>query len=79
MMLTTVFCTNSINIYAGINGLEAGQSLIIGIAIIIHNYLEIGGPYEDGHILSIFLILPFIAVTLGLLYYNWYLKRTERS
>jgi UDP-N-acetylglucosamine--dolichyl-phosphate N-acetylglucosaminephosphotransferase len=72
MMLTTVFCTNSINIYAGINGLEAGQSLVIAIAIIIHNYLEIGGPFEDGHILSMFLILPFIAVTLGLLYFNWY-------
>jgi UDP-N-acetylglucosamine--dolichyl-phosphate N-acetylglucosaminephosphotransferase len=32
-----VFCTNSINIYAGINGLEVGQSFIVGCFILIHN------------------------------------------
>jgi UDP-N-acetylglucosamine--dolichyl-phosphate N-acetylglucosaminephosphotransferase len=29
MALIAVFCTNSINIYAGINGLETSQSVII--------------------------------------------------
>lgn len=36
-----VFCTNSINIYAGINGLEVGQSFIIGCFILLHNVIEI--------------------------------------
>jgi UDP-N-acetylglucosamine--dolichyl-phosphate N-acetylglucosaminephosphotransferase len=34
-----VFCTNAINIYAGINGLEVGQSIIIGCSIALHNIL----------------------------------------
>lgn len=34
-----LFCFNSINIYAGMNGLEVGQSMIIAIFIIIHNIL----------------------------------------
>jgi len=34
-----VFCTNSINIYAGINGIEAGQSFIIACFILIHNII----------------------------------------
>jgi len=32
-----VFCTNTINIYAGINGIEVGQSFIIGCFICTHN------------------------------------------
>jgi len=35
----SVFCTNAINIYAGINGIEVGQSFIIGCFILIHNVL----------------------------------------
>ena len=37
----SIFCTNAINIYAGINGLEVGQSFIIGCFIMIHNIIEI--------------------------------------
>jgi len=36
-----IFCTNAINIYAGINGIEVGQSFIIGCFIVIHNIIEI--------------------------------------
>jgi UDP-N-acetylglucosamine--dolichyl-phosphate N-acetylglucosaminephosphotransferase len=39
MGMLAVFCTNSINIYAGINGIEVGQSFIIGIFIILHNII----------------------------------------
>ena len=31
MGMLAIFCTNAINIYAGINGLEVGQSIIIGM------------------------------------------------
>jgi len=72
MALIAVFCTNSINIYAGINGLEATQTGIIAGAILVHNYLELGGPFTAQHELSMFLTLPFFACTLALIYYNWY-------
>ena len=39
MMLMAIFCTNAINIYAGINGIEAGQSLIIAAAALTHNFI----------------------------------------
>lgn len=42
MFLLAVFCTNSINIHAGINGLEVGQTIVISAAILIHNVMQIG-------------------------------------
>ncbi|KAL6532881.1 hypothetical protein OROGR_013841 [Orobanche gracilis] len=42
MGLLAVFCTNSINIHAGINGLEVGQTVVIACAILIHNIMQIG-------------------------------------
>lgn len=33
MFLLAVFCTNSINIHAGINGLEVGQTAVIASAV----------------------------------------------
>ena len=71
MGLLAVFCTNAINIFAGINGLEAGQSLVIACSILVHNLLELDGPNHSNHLFSCFLIIPFIAVTLGLLRWNW--------
>jgi UDP-N-acetylglucosamine--dolichyl-phosphate N-acetylglucosaminephosphotransferase len=76
MVLLTVFCTNSINILAGINGLEAGQSLIIALAVLTHNLLQLSSEpsaeLRDAHLFSAYLMLPFAAVTLALLTFNWY-------
>ena len=44
MGMLAVFCTNAINILAGINGLEAGQSVIIALSIIAFNLGEVNGP-----------------------------------
>lgn len=33
MGMLAVFCTNSINIHAGINGLEVGQTVVISAAV----------------------------------------------
>jgi hypothetical protein len=33
MLLLAVFCTNSINIHAGLNGLEVGQTVVISAAV----------------------------------------------
>lgn len=45
MGMLAVFCTNAINIYAGINGIEAGQSLVIAISVLISNIIEFDGMY----------------------------------
>jgi UDP-N-acetylglucosamine--dolichyl-phosphate N-acetylglucosaminephosphotransferase len=74
MGMLAVFATNAINIYAGINGLEAGQSLVIGIAILFANLQELAqgaeGEHARHHAFSATLALPFIAVTAGLLVHN---------
>uniref|UniRef100_A0A7S3GBX4 UDP-N-acetylglucosamine--dolichyl-phosphate N-acetylglucosaminephosphotransferase n=1 Tax=Palpitomonas bilix TaxID=652834 RepID=A0A7S3GBX4_9EUKA len=72
MLMLAVFCTNSINIFAGINGLETGQTYIIAISVALHNLIEMGGAYRESHLLSLLLILPFIATTAALMRYNWY-------
>lgn len=72
MGLLAIFCSNSINILAGINGLEAGQSFVIGCAILAHNCLELGGEFHANHLFSLFIMMPFVAVTLGLLSHNWF-------
>ncbi|TYZ67988.1 hypothetical protein PybrP1_012499 [[Pythium] brassicae (nom. inval.)] len=77
MGMMAVFCTNAINIYAGVNGLEAGQSFVIGAAVVLQNVVQIArGHDNDGcHALSLLFLLPFLATTLGLLQHNWYPSR----
>ncbi|CAM9324246.1 unnamed protein product, partial [Chrysoparadoxa australica] len=76
MGMLAVFCTNAVNIYAGINGLEAGQSFIISCAIITHNLVEMSaGRLPGNHLFSAMLMIPFCATTLGLLEHNWYPAR----
>jgi len=41
--MVAVFCTNAINILAGINGLEVGQSIVIASSILIFNFIELQG------------------------------------
>lgn len=73
MGMLAVFCTNAINIFAGINGLEAGQSYVIGCAILVHNLVEIREQRsEDNHLFSVMVILSFVGVTMGLLKHNWF-------
>ncbi|XP_020893077.1 UDP-N-acetylglucosamine--dolichyl-phosphate N-acetylglucosaminephosphotransferase [Exaiptasia diaphana] len=73
MGMLAVFCTNAINILAGINGVEAGQSFIIAVSIAIFNCLELQGSCcWQAHLFSLYFILPYIAVCGAILYYNWY-------
>ncbi|OAY43240.1 UDP-N-acetylglucosamine--dolichyl-phosphate N-acetylglucosaminephosphotransferase [Manihot esculenta] len=76
MGLLVVFCTNSINIHAGINGLEVGQTVVIASAIIIHNVMQIGASvdpeYQQAHAFSVYLTQPLLATSMALLSYNWY-------
>ena len=74
MMLFAVFSTNAINIYAGINGLEVGQSIVIGSAVLLHNTIEIilhkSQTEYNSHVFSLSLILPFLGASLALFMYN---------
>ncbi|KAH9368364.1 hypothetical protein HPB48_012706 [Haemaphysalis longicornis] len=75
MGMLAVFCTNAINILAGINGLEAGQSAVIAASIIVFNLIELFGDCWKNHLFSLYLMPPFLMTTLGLLKYNWYPSR----
>ena len=78
MIMLTIFCTNSINILAGVNGLEVGQTFIISCAVLFHNLSELAGvvtgtsAVKDGHLFSAFLILPLATTSFALLGFNWY-------
>uniref|UniRef100_A0A383WEI1 UDP-N-acetylglucosamine--dolichyl-phosphate N-acetylglucosaminephosphotransferase n=1 Tax=Tetradesmus obliquus TaxID=3088 RepID=A0A383WEI1_TETOB len=78
MVLLAIFCTNSINILAGVNGLEAGQTFIVACAMLLHNLMQLAGhagsvpEVRDAHLFSVYLALPLAATTLGLLVFNWY-------
>lgn len=77
MLMMTIFCTNSINILAGINGLEAGQSFIIGCSVLLFNMLQLSGQGlstvgRDAHVFSAYIMIPQITTTFGLLMHNWY-------
>jgi hypothetical protein len=53
------------------------QTLVIALAVLFTNIFELATGYsgseivEKHHLFAATLILPFIAVTLALLYYNW--------
>jgi len=76
--MLSIFCTNSINILAGINGLEVGQSFIIACSVVTHNLLELTLDHGSSpvithtHTFSLFLMLPYIGTTIALWIYNWY-------
>ncbi|CAJ0925636.1 unnamed protein product, partial [Mesorhabditis belari] len=79
MGMVIVFCTNSINIYAGINGLEVGQSLVIASSITLYNVIQLyrlQDPIECWYNwLSIYFLLPFITTSLILYNFNKYPAR----
>ncbi|BAM38642.1 glycosyl transferase, family 4 protein [Theileria orientalis strain Shintoku] len=90
VVMTTVFCANAINIYAGINGLEIGQSLVMAFFITIYNSMDafvgslknVPDPSwervrcsiitHDQRLYTYYFTLPFIAVNVSLLCFNWY-------
>lgn len=79
LLFLAIFCTNSINILAGINGLEVGQSFVIACAVVTHNLIEIHLKITPtstlNHTFSLFFMLPFIATTSALWCYNWFPSR----
>ena len=80
MAAIAIFCPNSINILAGINGIEVSQSIVIGFLLLANDVLSLYAapkrpnphPATDPHLFSIYLLLPFIGVSVGLWWHNWY-------
>jgi len=73
MACMAIFCTHSINILAGINGVEVGQSVVLACAILVNSAILIARGESIEHAqLAIFLILPFAAVSCALLKHNWW-------
>ncbi|KAI4135361.1 MAG: hypothetical protein LQ347_000727 [Umbilicaria vellea] len=78
MAAIAIFCPNSINILAGINGIEVSQSLVIASLLLVNDALYLAPftrnlhPATDSHLFSIYLLLPFIGVSLALWWHNWY-------
>lgn len=78
MAAVSIFCPNCINILAGVNGIEVGQSVVIALLIILNDLLYLSPslhqphPAAESHLFSIYLLLPFIGVSLALLKHNWY-------
>lgn len=77
MGMLAVFCTNAINILAGINGLEVGQSLVIAMSIIIFNLIELWKDPANSsqHEFSLYFMLPFFATSCALWKLNRYVYR----
>ncbi|KAJ1560479.1 UDP-N-acetylglucosamine--dolichyl-phosphate N-acetylglucosaminephosphotransferase [Cladochytrium tenue] len=79
MAALTVFSTNAINIIAGVNGVEAGQSLVIAASIAANDMLQIStttlSTTRESHLTSLYFLLPLIGVSLGFLAHNWYPAR----
>uniref|UniRef100_A0AC35TX07 UDP-N-acetylglucosamine--dolichyl-phosphate N-acetylglucosaminephosphotransferase n=1 Tax=Rhabditophanes sp. KR3021 TaxID=114890 RepID=A0AC35TX07_9BILA len=74
MGMLIVFCTNSINILAGINGVEAGQGLIISMTVAVYNLIQLWREetLEADNVLSLAIIVPFIAINGVLWKFNKY-------
>lgn len=68
--MLAVFCTNAINIYAGINGLEVGQSVVIAASLILFNTIELTGDCWSSHLFSLYFMVPFFFTCLALLQFN---------
>ncbi|KAA0202635.1 hypothetical protein HAZT_HAZT011243 [Hyalella azteca] len=75
MSLLAVFSTNAINIYAGVNGLEVGQSVVMATSIAVFNLVELKGFHSSAHHLSLCLLMPFIATSFALFLHNKYPAR----
>lgn len=76
MASIAIFCPNSINILAGINGIEVSQSLVVAFLLVLNDSLYLftryPHPATDSHLFSLFFLLPFIGVSLALWAHNWY-------
>nr|CAD7262370.1 unnamed protein product [Timema shepardi] len=79
MGMLAVFCTNAINILAGVNGLEVGQSVVIAGSIVLFNLVELWGDLWKAQQFSLYFMLPYLGTSLALLRFNWKVILVKQS
>lgn len=76
MVAIAIFSPNSINILAGINGIEVSQSIVVAMLLALNDCLYLLTPYPhpatDSHLFSLYFLIPFLGVSFALLCHNWY-------
>ncbi|POR39464.1 UDP-N-acetylglucosamine--dolichyl-phosphate N-acetylglucosaminephosphotransferase [Tolypocladium paradoxum] len=76
MACIAMFCPQSINMLAGINGIEVSQCVVVALLLAFNDCLYLSTPYPhpatDSHLFSLYFLLPWIGVSCALLYHNWY-------
>lgn len=93
MAALSIFAPNSINILAGINGIEVGQSIVVAVLLMLNSSLYLipfpGNPIlgssppprayphpaTDSHLFTLYLLLPFLGVSIALYTHNRYPAR----
>lgn len=79
MACLAIFCTNAINILAGVNGLEVGQSVVIGATVAVNNLIQVWrfpeGTLHDNNLFSLYLMVPFLGCSIALMQHNWFPAR----
>jgi UDP-N-acetylglucosamine--dolichyl-phosphate N-acetylglucosaminephosphotransferase len=75
LAMLAIFSTNAINIYAGINGLEVGQTVVIVGSLILNNIFQLyrldhGWIIWESHLFSLYILLPFMLASIALYAYN---------
>lgn len=84
MAAVSIFATNCINIYAGVNGLEVGQTVVVASSLLLNDLIylwryfiqhTLGFEPVKTHVRSIFFVLPLLACSIALLQFNWFPAR----
>ena len=80
MSAISIFSPNSINILAGINGLEVGQSIVLAVIFLINDFCylfstDISAAAYDSHLFSAIFLIPFVGTSLALFQFNWFPAR----
>ncbi|KAL1902209.1 tunicamycin resistance protein [Ceratocystis pirilliformis] len=79
MACVAMFCPQSINMLAGINGIEVSQCIVIALLLALNDslYLLTSYPHPavESHLFSLYLLLPWLGVSFALLCHNWFPAR----
>lgn len=82
LSMLSVFSTNAINILAGINGLEVGQSIVLTMAMIINALIQMHKRpdweaclYSSETVFSLYILFPFLCCSGSMWIFNKYPAR----
>ena len=79
--MLSVFGTNAINILAGLNGLEVGQSIVLAVAMIANVLVQMNRhswdswQFNNETIFSLYILVPFLCCSIALWLFNRYPAR----